>query len=127
MGNFINHLLSIIEIHLTCSKTNGSIEVIVNYKEEDYVLLRYPYGFELGCGDSKSGASQWIEGTARNGTNVINTAANVSFPLCPSPLSPVSVRYCWRTDPCTFKMCPVYVQYYRGDLPSPPFILDLQT
>ena len=107
-----------------CSKTNGSIEVIVHYKGDNSAILRYPYGFELGCGNTKNGVSQWIEGTAHNGTGFAQQVANVSFPLCPSQLSPVSIRYCWRTDPCTFKMCPIYSSYW--DLPSPPFIMDLQ-
>ena len=98
--------------------------MIVHYRELDVVTLRYPYGFELGCGNSNTGASQWIEGTARNGTGFSFEVANISFPLCPASLSPVSVRYCWRTDPCVFKMCPIYSSYLN--LPSPPFVMDLK-
>ena len=97
----------------------------VHYREEDDLVLKYPYGFELGCGDDvKSGASQWIEGTARNRTGFIFSVTNVSFPLCPSNLSPLSIRYCWRTNPCLFKMCPIYSSY--RNLPSPPFVLDIK-
>lgn len=91
--------------------------MIVRYKHQQPLDLRYKYGFEVGCGNG-TGASQWIEGTA---TGVDGDGVHVAFADCPSPLSPVSIRYCWRTDPCTFKKCPVYA----GDLPSPPFTMDL--
>ena len=98
----------------------GPTEVMVNFKlqSQDKLELRYKYGFELGCGNGTAMASQWVEGTAMNvnGQNV-----QVEFSDCPSQLSPVSIRYCWRTDPCTFKMCPIYA----GDLPAPPFMMDL--
>ena len=45
----------------------------------------------------------------------------VEFPSCPSGAKAVSVRYCWRTDPCTAMKCPVY----SDNLPSPPFMMDL--
>ena len=99
----------------------GPTEITVSYKlqSQDPLELRYKYGFELGCGNGTTGASQWVEGTATaaNGENI-----QVEFADCPSPLSPVSIRYCWRNDPCTFKTCPIYA----GDLPSPPFMMDLQ-
>ena len=96
------------------------MKVTINYKlhSKDSLELRYNYGFELGCGNGTTGASQWIEGTA---TAAIGENVQVEFADCPSPLSPVSIRYCWRDDPCTFKMCPIYA----GDLPSPPFMMDL--
>jgi sialate O-acetylesterase len=99
------------------------MKVTIGYKlySKDPLELRYKYGFELGCGNgtSTAEASQWIEGTA---TAANRESVQVEFVDCPSPLSPVSIRYCWRTDPCTFKMCPIYA----GDLPSPPFMMDLQ-
>ena len=96
------------------------IKVTIGYKlhSKDPLELRYEYGFELGCGNGTAGASQWIEGTA---TAANGESVQVEFADCPSPLSPVSIRYCWRTDPCTFKMCPIYA----GDLPSPPLMMDL--
>ena len=98
----------------------GPIEVTVTYKlqSQDKLELHYKYGFELGCGNATTGVTQWIEGTA---TGVTGQSVQVEFADCPSTLSPQSVRYCWRTDPCTFKMCPVYA----GVLPSPPFMMDL--
>ena len=95
--------------------------VTVGYKlhSKDPLELRYNYGFELGCGNSSAVASQWIEGTA---IGVVGEGVQIEFPDCPSPLSPESIRYCWRDDPCTFKTCPIYA----GDLPSPPFMMELQ-
>ena len=100
------------------SKTQAPIEVIVHFKSLLSVELKYKYGFEVGCSNATKAASQWIEGTAIEANE---NGLRVEFADCPSPLSPVSIRYCWRTDPCTFKKCPVYA----GDLPSPPFIMDL--
>ena len=76
--------------------------------------LRYPYGFETSCDNGTS----WLEATA------VKTAGNAVFieaPSCPAPAEPTTVRYCWRTDPCTFKKCPIY----SGDLPAPPFIMTM--
>ena len=103
------------------SKIVGPVEATITYKlhGQDPLELRYKYGFELGCGNSSTGASQWIEGTAMKADG---ESVQVEFEDCPSPLYPISIRYCWRTDPCTFKMCPIYA----GDLPSPPFIMELQ-
>ena len=81
--------------------------------------LRYPYGFEVGCGTSGSAPTQWIEGTAKS---VTDSDVNVEFPLCPSPSKPLQVRYCWRTDPCLFGKCPIYSSLTN---PSPPFIMNL--
>ena len=93
--------------------------MIVRYKHKQPLELRYEYGFEIGCSNtSTSGASQWIEGTAIEANE---EGVRVAFADCPSTLSPVTIRYCWRTDPCTFKKCPVYA----GVLPSPPFIMKL--
>ena len=99
----------------------GPTEVTVSYKlqSQDPLELHYKYGFELGCGNGTTGASQWIEGTA---TAASGESVQVEFADCPSPLSPVSIRYCWHSNPCTFKMCPIYA----GDPPSPPFMMDLQ-
>ena len=98
----------------------GPTEVIVQYKNQKPLELRYSYGFEVGCGTNSTKAlpSQWIEGTAMQ---VVDEGLLVAFADCPSSTSPEYIRYCWRTDPCTFKKCPVYA----GELPSPPFILKL--
>ena len=90
----------------------------VNVAPGGSLELRYPYGFELGCSTTTSATVQWIEGTA---TKADGDAVTVQMPSCPSGSKPAMVRYCWRTDPCTFKMCPIY----SGDLPSPPFIMPL--
>jgi len=78
--------------------------------------LRYPYGFEIGCVDP----STWVEGTAKS---VTDAAVNVEFPLCANGLKPMSVRYCWRADPCTFNKCPIYSSATNT---SPPFVMDIQ-
>jgi len=84
------------------SSTDSNItSVAITYSApkfpEDKLELRYPYGFEIGCGSATS--PQWIEGTAKS---VMGNDVIVEFPICGSGLKPVSVRYCWRTDPCTF-------------------------
>ena len=89
----------------------------VHFKGLLSLKLQHKYGFEVGCAANAT-ASQWIEGTA---VGADEDGVHVEFADCPSSFSPVSIRYCWRTDPCTFKMCPVYA----GDLPSPPFMMDL--
>ena len=95
--------------------------VMVTYTDisSNGLELRYPYGFELGCGGGAGGGSVvWVEGTA---VKVDGVSVMVEFPACASGTKGVSLRYTWRQDPCTFKMCPVY----SNGLPSPPFILDL--
>ncbi len=83
--------------------------------------LRYPYGFEIGCGDPTGKANTtWVEGTAKS---VSGSAVNVEFPLCASGLKPMSVRYCWRADPCTFNKCPIYTSTINT---SPPFVMKLE-
>ena len=77
--------------------------------------LRYPYGFELGCSDGT-----WMDATA---TQASGNKVTVAVPSCAAGSKPAALRYCWRTDPCTFKKCPVY----SGDLPSPPFQIDIPT
>ena len=102
-------------------KLRGPIEVIIQYKNQKPLELRYSYGFEVGCGKVNSTAeeiSQWIEGTAME---VVEEGLLVAFANCPLSTSPEYIRYCWRTDPCTFKKCPVYA----GELPSPPFLTKL--
>lgn len=84
------------------------------------LTLHYPYGFEIGCGDPTGKAvTEWIEGTAKSisGSNV-----NVEFPMCTGSLKPLSVRYCWRDDPCKPFLCPIYSGF---SIPSPPFTMDL--
>ena len=80
--------------------------------------LRYHYGFEIGCASSQGTVLQWIEATAKN---VKGYTVLVDAPNCPTGKTAEMIRYCWRTDPCIFKKCPVY----SGDLPSPPFIMGL--
>jgi hypothetical protein len=83
--------------------------------------LKYPYGFEVGCVDpSDKTPGQWMEGTVKS---VSGSNANVEFPQCLSPLKPMQIRYCWRTDPCTFNKCPLYSSELN---PVPPFIMDLE-
>lgn len=99
------------------SPQEGLTQVAVQYSSVGMggvgLELRFPYGFELGC-DSGT----WIEGTA---VKVEGAQVIVEFPSCPSGAKAVSVRYCWRTDPCTAMKCPVY----SDNLPSPPFTMDL--
>ena len=83
--------------------------------------LRYPYGFEISCEDEHDQQTPlWVEGTAKS---VSDNDVNVEFPLCQNGLKPMRVRYCWRTDPCTFGKCPVYS---GANYPSPPFIMTLE-
>lgn len=90
-------------------------EVTVEYTNlaGSKVELRYPYGFELGCSDGT-----WLGATA---TAAASNKVVVGVASCAAGAKPIALRYCWRTDPCTFKMCPVY----SGDLPSPPFQMNL--
>ncbi len=106
---------------LFCRSTapDGLIRVAVTYTSENPLELKYPYGFEVGCVDASDSKSAWISGTAKS--VVGNHTAFVEFSVCPVQYTAKMIRYCWRTDPCTFKMCPVYAK----DLPSPPFILKL--
>ena len=100
-------------------------EAVITYSPpkspDDKLELKYPYGFEMACiGPSGKMPLTWVEGTAKQitGDDVI-----VEFPNCGSGLKPSMVRYCWRTDPCTFKMCPVYSSPAN---PSPPFIMEFE-
>ena len=77
------------------------------------VELRYPFGFELGCSDGT-----WLNATALVASS---NKVTVGIPSCAAGTKPMLLRYCWRADPCKFKMCPVY----SGDLPSPPFEMSL--
>ena len=90
----------------------------VKYKSDYPLELHYPYGFELGCVNTM-GNDTWIEGTA---TSVDTMTSFAEFPSCPTGYTPKMVRYCWRTDPCTFKKCPIYAK----DLPAPPYMLKFQ-
>ena len=76
--------------------------------------LLYPYGFEVQC----AGTTSLLEGTA---IKVDGETAIVQFPSCPAGVTPSAIYYCWRTDPCSFKMCPIYSE----SLPSPPFYLPI--
>lgn len=80
-----------------------------------HVELRYPYGFELGCSNGV-----WLDATAITATS---NRVTVGIPSCEAGSKPTLLRYCWRANPCTFKMCPVY----SGDLPSSPFEISLTT
>ncbi len=64
--------------------------------------------------------SKWIEGTVVKLAE--DNTAVVEFPTCQTGLVGSAVRYCWRTDPCSFKKCPIY----SGDLPSPPFVMNVE-
>ena len=77
------------------------------------VELRYSYGFELGCSDGT-----WLDATA---TAADSNKVMVGVPACAAGAMPIALRYCWRSDPCSLKLCPVY----SGDLPSPPFQMNL--
>ena len=109
---------------VTFSITNSStvVQVAVSFDKlatvTDGLELRYPYGFELGCATANGTMSQWMEGTAMrtDGNSVI-----VELPDCPSGSKATTIRYCWRTDPCSFMKCPIY----SGNLPAPPFIMNL--
>jgi len=88
---------------------------------EDKLQLRYPYGFEIACGGTSAKMPlDWVEGTAKS---ISGNDVNVEFPTCGSGLKPMMVRYCWRTDPCTFGKCPVYSSTAN---PSPPFMMALE-
>ena len=106
----------------TLSITNSStvVQVAVSFDklDADGLELRYPYGCELGCATANGTISQWMEGTAMrtDGDSVI-----VELPDCPSGSKATTIRYCWRTDPCSFMKCPIY----SGNLPAPPFIMNL--
>lgn len=96
----------------------GLIKVSVTYMSDSPLVLKYPYGFEVGCTDHSTLKTSWMSGTAKS---VDKLEANVEFGPCSNSSTPTSIRYCWRTDPCTFKMCPIYGK----DLPSPPFVMKL--
>ena len=91
----------------------------VTFQTTGSLELRYPYGFEVSC-SSKGAEPQWLEGTAMS-ANVQSVV--VGFPDCPSGTSPDMIRYCWHTDPCTFKKCPVYAK--DSELPAAPFVFPL--
>ena len=104
---------------VTTPSTPSLTEVEVNFAEIFMGLeLRYPYGFEIGCGATNDTVLQWIEATA---VKIEGYSVLIQAPNCPTGKTAEMIRYCWRTDPCTFKKCPVY----SGDLPSPPFIMPL--
>lgn len=88
------------------------------YASDSPLELKYPYGFEIGCEDPSTNKMVWISGTAKS---VDKLEAVVEFTGCSESSKASMIRYCWRTDPCTFKMCPIYGE----DLPSPPFIMKL--
>lgn len=94
--------------------------VSVMYTSKNPLELKYPYGFEIGCLNlfNPYEKTVWMNGTAKS---VDKLEATVEFPACSTSTTASMIRYCWRTDPCTFKMCPIYGK----DLPSPPFIMKL--
>ena len=104
------------------SFTGGStvVQVAVSFDKlaANGLELQYPYGFEIGCATVNGTMSQWIEGTA---VKADDSSVMIEFLNCPSMEKATMIRYCWRTDPCSFKKCPIY----SGNLPSPPFIMNL--
>jgi sialate O-acetylesterase len=102
-------------IATTATMSSGSSEVVVEYTSLSgtELQLRSPYGFELGCSDGT-----WMNATA---SQVSGNRVVVGVPSCAAGAKPAALRYCWRSNPCSFKMCPVY----SGDLPSPPFEMAL--
>ncbi len=64
--------------------------------------------------------TEWVEGTAVKLAE--DNTAVVEFPACETGLAGSAIHYCWRTDPCSFKKCPIY----SGDLPSPPFVMNVE-
>jgi len=111
-------------LYCTLSITNPStvVQVAVSFDklDADGLELRYPYGFELGCATANGTISQWMEGTAMR---TDSDSVIVELPDCPSGSKATTIRYCWRTDPCSFMKCPIY----SGNLPAaaPPFIMNL--
>ena len=87
----------------TLSITNSSavVQVAVSFDKlaTNGLELRYPYGFELGCATANGTMSQWMEGTAMK---VDGDSVMVELPECPNGEKAATIRYCWRTDPCTF-------------------------
>ena len=109
--------MGVLVLPLFNSPSSDSKEVVVEYRSlcGSGLQLRYPYGFELGCSDGS-----WLEATA---TQATSNKLTIGVPTCAARATPTALRYCWRSDPCSFKMCPVY----SGDLPSPPFYIPLTT
>jgi len=115
--NQVAHTFSYCTFRINIS-TAVQVEMSFDKLATDGLELRYPYGFELGCATANGTMSQWMEGTAMrtDGDSVI-----VELPDCPSGSKATTIRYCWRTDPCSFMKCPIY----SGNLPAPPFIVNL--
>ena len=106
------------DLPLPLCRSLNPVAVSVDYTSvgADGLQLVYPYGFEMVCGNDTAPS---IEGTA---IKVIGGTAIVEFSSpCPGGVFPSAIYYCWRTDPCSFKMCPIYSE----SLPSPPFYLPL--
>jgi len=105
---------------LRITNTSAAVQVEVSFDKlaTNGLELRYPYGFELGCLTTNSSMFLWMEGTAMK---VAGNSVIVELPDCPSGAMATTIRYCWRTDPCSFLKCPIY----SGNLPAPPFILNL--
>ena len=105
---------------LTPTTVESITHVEVNYDNisPKNLELRYPYGFELGCASADGSITQWLEGSA---VKVVGNSVIIEVDNCSTGNKPAMIRYCWRTDPCTFKKCPVY----SDELPSPPFIMPL--
>ena len=108
-------------LHRSSAESNVS-SVAITYSApkfpEDKLELKCPYRFEVGC--SSGTFPQKVEGMAKS---VIENDVIVEFPMCGNGLKPMSICYCWQTDPCTFKMCPVYSSTNN---PSPPFEMNLE-
>ena len=91
--------------------------VLINYTiPEGYSIeIRSHSGFEVSC--MKDGQLTWMKSFVSKVDHTIVFIDN----SCDTGNFPSYVRYAWREDPCVFKMCAVYC----GDLPSPPFILQV--
>ena len=100
-----------------------SAEISYHYMTKQVLVMRYPYGFELGCIGQSPSDSKWVEGTLKrtDGTSV----AFAEFPQCPEGYRPSAVRYCWREDPCSFMQCPLYGGAEM--LPALPYMIDVTT
>ena len=90
-----------------------------NIPEGEKLQLNSEYGFEIGC--TSGSKANWLPGTAKEVQG--NDGIMVDFPSCPEGYTATAVRYSWMEDPCPYLKCAVYCD----DLPSPPFVIQLQT
>ena len=92
--------------------TSTAVQVEVSFDKlaTDRLELWYLYCFELGCLTTNSSMFLWMEGTAMK---VDGDSIMVELPYCPSGATATTIRYCWRTDPCSFMKCPYTVAIYQ--------------